>query len=44
MAIEYGLNNNIPYIGGLKKGGRVWGRDKVILEQHYGLDFSELIT
>ena len=44
MAIEYGLNNNMPFIAWLNKGECVRPHDLRILKKHYGVCFSELIT
>jgi len=44
MAIEYSLDNNIPFISGLIQGRRALKHDVYILEKHYGLSLSELIT
>ncbi|MBA7579846.1 hypothetical protein ES708_21724 [subsurface metagenome] len=44
MAIEYALDKGLVYLSGLVQGQEVRAQDIEILEKHYGVCFSELIT
>ncbi len=43
MAIEYGLDNNIPFINGRIQGYNLWEEHQSIIEQHFGSKLSDLI-
>ncbi len=43
MAIEYSIDNNIPYISVLTQGHKVLGLHKDFIEKHFGRRLSELI-
>ncbi len=43
MAAEYAVDNNIPYIYGLKQGLEVVLSQQQIIEKHFGSKLSELI-